>query len=1365
MYKLKTKHDYIKLIAILATLVLICMSVILLINRHNENTLKIAANDGEIKALGRNELEIEKSPLNIELKSDATEIKVGQPIEIKIYVTGGNISYFDGYLDYNQDEFETFSRGNIKINTKLTQDDDTYGMWGKNYDTTRKLVSISENYGDNYKIPDDGYLGSIQLTPKKNMETTKITLTDLSVVDKDGINVIMKELSIDIPKPLISYTITYDDNVDDDSVQSMPANGKKNQNEDYTIQGTPTRKGYTFKGWNTDKGGNGTSYQPGDTYNGNANLELYAKWERKTSQLFVNPNGGVWNSKSSTQKFTEQSGETKDIPNPTSGPNGYTVKFNANGGQEDNLQITQTKKFKNWTKDGDGTLNGTLFTFGETDTTLTANYEGESITLPGATKTGATFKGWFTSAVGGNKVGDAGTSYTPDRDNITLFAQWDEIQYKLIIDPDEGTYNGETTIYGAYNSTIPVKKPTPPKGFTVRLNNEGQISEVVQTKKFVEWVKTGKGNLDDMVYTFEDGDGRLTAKYIDNDVELGTPSRPGYKFDGWYTLPSGGEKIESPYKPESDITLYARWTPNKYTITFDAGDDATVYPTTKEVTYDQPYGELPTPNRPGHTFKGWYYKGQLVTDKDTVKITDNVTLTAYWEGETYTLTIDPNGGTYDGKKEKTILDGQYEQEVEIQDPVAPDGYKVTLFRNDGTEDKQEIMQEIEFTEWTKGEKGTLENNIYTFGDGNGTLTAQYEKKSVDLPQIERTGYEFLGWFTDPTGGEKKEDTFTPTSDITLYAHWEAKKFKLKFEPGPGAEELEEKDKEKEVTYGEKYGDLPTPKKDGYIFEGWYDGENRINPEDDVDITEDKTLTAKWGKVKAMLRVNPNGGEWEGSREPQEFIEEYGEVKDIPDPTTNRDGFTVTFDKCDGSARTQVTQTTTFERWELDGDGKFENKKYTFEEANGTLTAIYKGDEVELEQPERPGYDFDCWYTDTGVEVREDSFTPEKDTLLHAHWKPKHYNVTFETGSEDAILDEDQKTKEVTHGDKYGTLPEPTRPGYEFNGWYDEDGNRITEDNIVDITDDTTLTAKWLGATFTVYFDYREGTGITAKKEVRNEGTYGELPRATRKGYTFVGWYNPEEKLVTESTIVDLTDDITLHAKYKVNEYTITYENLMDSDNSQNPKKYTIEDKGPLTLYNLPDKDGYTFLGWYTTNDENGEKVTSIDTSNLGNITLYARWEKEDDLYLRSEKYKVGEKDIDNYEQGDIYLDKIEPETTVAELIRNCETNGTMVVLDSRGNPVPENSLVGTGMTIKVTKDNKEIRLTAVVMGDLDGNGKVTISDFATINKVLAKLTTLEGAEFLAADLDDNKDITISDFATINKVLAKLTTLTYTKKKN
>ena len=83
------------------------------------------------------------------------------------------------------------------------------------------------------------------------------------------------------------------------------------------------------------------------------------------------------------------------------------------------------------------------------------------------------------------------------------------------------------------------------------------------------------------------------------------------------------------------MTLYAKWTPISVTAKFDVEGGQTLPQSTKTVTYDQPYGELPKPVLPGFRFLGWWTesggKGELVTAETIMNTVENHTLYAYWK--------------------------------------------------------------------------------------------------------------------------------------------------------------------------------------------------------------------------------------------------------------------------------------------------------------------------------------------------------------------------------------------------------------------------------------------------------------------------------------------------------------------------------------------------------------------------------------------------------------------------------------------------------------------------------------------------------------------------------------------------------------
>ena len=125
-----------------------------------------------------------------------------------------------------------------------------------------------------------------------------------------------------------------------------------------------------------------------------------------------------------------------------------------------------------------------------------------------------------------------------------------------------------------------------------------------------------------------------------------TPTRTGYTFQGWYTAKNGGTRYDFDKAVTGDITLYAHWTVNTYTLTFD-GNGGKPTETSRTVAYGSPYGTMPTATRTGYTFEGWYTakSGGSQVYMSTVMGASNATVYAHWTANTYTATFDSNGGS------------------------------------------------------------------------------------------------------------------------------------------------------------------------------------------------------------------------------------------------------------------------------------------------------------------------------------------------------------------------------------------------------------------------------------------------------------------------------------------------------------------------------------------------------------------------------------------------------------------------------------------------------------------------------------------------------------------------------------------------
>ena len=259
------------------------------------------------------------------------------------------------------------------------------------------------------------------------------------------------------------------------------------------------------------------------------------------------------------------------------------------------------------------------------------------------------------------------------------------------------------------------------------------------------------------------------------------PTRPGYTFQGWGTS-AGDTTVDylpgGQYGLDQDITLYAIWKANTYTVYFNAGGGY-VSPTSKTVTYALTYGTLPTPTKQGHTFNGWFTSasgGTRITSGSTVSITSDITLYAQWSVNDYVLTVNPNGGTWNGSTASQTFTQKYGTTKEISNPTRV-GY--------------------DFAGWKLNGYGSFSAQTYTYGAGNGELVAQWNRIVLTvtfdasanggipnstrnvyygdtigtLPVPSKPFYKFIGWFTKPVGGTRVSSNNVITSNVTYYAQF------------------------------------------------------------------------------------------------------------------------------------------------------------------------------------------------------------------------------------------------------------------------------------------------------------------------------------------------------------------------------------------------------------------------------------------------------------------------------------------------------------------------------------------------------------------------------------------------------------------
>ncbi len=292
----------------------------------------------------------------------------------------------------------------------------------------------------------------------------------------------------------------------------------------------------------------------------------------------------------------------------------------------------------------------------------------------------------------------------------TLYAHWIAGKYTLTVNPNGGTWNGTTM-----NSTFS--------------QDFGTTKTIVNPTAPAGYKVTFNGN----------GGSTPAAQTSTKSFTSWTNSGAGTLSGTTYTFGAGNGTLTANYKNNS-ITL-------------------------------------PTPTRTGYTFAGWYDAasgGNKVGDGGAAYTpTGAKTLYAHWTANQYTLTINPNGGKWNNISQNMTFTKSYGETMTIDNPTPPLGYRIT-FNGNGGNSPASITSTKRFTNWQGSGAGTLSGTTYTFGAGDGTLTAYYENNSITLPTPTRTGYTFAGWYDSASGGNKIGNggaQYTPTSAKTLYAHW------------------------------------------------------------------------------------------------------------------------------------------------------------------------------------------------------------------------------------------------------------------------------------------------------------------------------------------------------------------------------------------------------------------------------------------------------------------------------------------------------------------------------------------------------------------------------------------------------------------
>jgi len=419
----------------------------------------------------------------------------------------------------------------------------------------------------------------------------------------------------------------------------------------------------------------------------------------------------------------------------------------------------------------------------------------------GFTDPGYTFDDWSTTAT----IGVGSSVYADGQlygfgSSLSLFAQWTPDVYTLTYSAGGGSVTPDSVNYTVGESALTLAAPlwdgytfegwnTAPNFSGVSYAQGSVYTPTANTTLYAQW------SPDVYIVTY-DGEGAVVSPaFASFTVGTGALTLPGtalndFTFDGWNSLANGtglSYAAGASFTPASSVTLYAQWSPDIYTVTFDA-EGGSVAPLSENFIVGSSASTLPTPTLTGSTFGGWnslangmglsYAAGASYTPASSV------TLYAQWSPDTYTVTFDPEGGSVTPPSENfTVGSSALTLPASTLIGSVFDGWNL---RADGTGASYSIGALLTptsnvtlYAQWTLDAAAVPETISFVDNGASGSIASITGTvgTSVTLPSasaLTYPGFIFVGW---STGAGASGSIYEPSSSlvikssITLYALW------------------------------------------------------------------------------------------------------------------------------------------------------------------------------------------------------------------------------------------------------------------------------------------------------------------------------------------------------------------------------------------------------------------------------------------------------------------------------------------------------------------------------------------------------------------------------------------------------------------
>lgn len=542
-----------------------------------------------------------------------------------------------------------------------------------------------------------------------------------------------------------SHNVTYDGN--GNTSGSAPASSTSyNYGATVTVLGNSgnyVKTGYTFSNWNTAANGSGTSYSATNTFSlPDSAVTLYAQWTLNSYAISYAAGGGSGSSPGSPTSVNH--GATFLVPSNTFNRSGYVFSHWTDGSGTSyspgdtypsvsgSVQLTAQWTALTYSISFNSNAAGTSGTM----STLTGSGQGSvTLTSNSFTRGGYSFAGWKTSSSSGTDYANGANVSITTNTTLTLYAQWTALTYSISFNSNAaGTSGSMSTISGS-----------------------GQSSVTITTNGY---------------------------------------SRTGYTFTGWKTNSNSGtdyaDNDSISITSNTTLTLYAQWTINTYTVSYNGNGNTGGSVPTGVATYNYSQtvtvlGNSNTLTKGTDTFGGWNTQsdgnGTTYAANDTFALpASNVILYAIWTpAGSFTVTFNSNYGT------PTLRT----QSANSPTNLLTNNFTRTGYTFGGWSETSGTGGSLDFADsaqYSFNASKTLYaiwniityNISYSAGSGSGSapsspLTANYNTTFVvpNNNSYSRSGYNFGGW-TDGTNNYSPGDTYpSVTADVTLTAIWNA----------------------------------------------------------------------------------------------------------------------------------------------------------------------------------------------------------------------------------------------------------------------------------------------------------------------------------------------------------------------------------------------------------------------------------------------------------------------------------------------------------------------------------------------------------------------------------------------------------------